>query len=66
MPHDYDPESHYLVNLQHHVIHEKKLSEKEAVIIFWDIARIVEQLHKVSGAEWCNNDNESVSLAPFM
>ncbi|CAG5134200.1 unnamed protein product, partial [Candidula unifasciata] len=46
MPHDYDPESQYLVNLQHHVIHEKKLGEKEALIIFWDIARIVEQLHK--------------------
>ncbi|CAL1540919.1 unnamed protein product [Lymnaea stagnalis] len=46
MPHDYEPESHFLVNLQHHVIHEKKLSEKEALIIFWDIAHIVEQLHK--------------------
>ncbi|KAI8791794.1 chitinase protein PB1E7.04c [Biomphalaria glabrata] len=46
IPHDYDPESHYFVNLQHHVIHEKKLNEKEALIIFWDIARIVENLHQ--------------------
>ena len=46
-PHDYDNDSHFLINLQHHMIQEKKLGEKEALIIFWDIARVVEQLHKV-------------------
>ena len=36
-----------VVNLQYYVIKEKRLSEKEAVIIFYDIVRIVSNLHKV-------------------
>jgi serine/threonine-protein kinase 40 len=36
-----------LINLQHYVIREKRLSEKEAIIIFFDIVRIIECLHKV-------------------
>ena len=36
------------MNLQHYVIREKKLSEKEAVVIFTDVVRVVEDLHKVS------------------
>lgn len=48
MPHDYDSNSHHLINLQHHVIQQRRLPEKEAVLIFWDIARIVQQLHKVN------------------
>ena len=47
MPHDYDSSSHHLVNLQHHVIQQRRLPEKEALLVFWDIARIVQQLHKV-------------------
>ena len=45
--HDFSPRNDVLVNLQHHVIKEKKLSEKEAIIIFVDIVRIVQNLHEV-------------------
>ncbi|RUS69361.1 hypothetical protein EGW08_022876 [Elysia chlorotica] len=48
MPHDYDSSSHRLVNLQHHVIQQRRLPEKEALLVFWDIARIVQQLHKMN------------------
>eukprot|EP00057_Strongylocentrotus_purpuratus_P031839 XP_785819.1 PREDICTED: serine/threonine-protein kinase 40 [Strongylocentrotus purpuratus] len=44
--HDFSSRTVDLVNLQHHVIHEKKLSEKEAVYIFHDVVSIVESLHK--------------------
>lgn len=37
-----------LINLQHYVIKEKKLSEREAIVIFLDIVRIVDSLHKVN------------------
>lgn len=47
IPHDFSSKTSDLINLQHYVIKEKKLSEKEAVIIFADIVRIVESLHKV-------------------
>jgi len=36
-----------LMNLQHYVIREKRLSEKEAVIIFLDIVHIIDCLHRV-------------------
>ena len=36
-----------LMNLQHYVIREKRLSEKEAVVIFLDIVHIINCLHKV-------------------
>lgn len=35
-----------LMNLQHYVIHEKRLTEKEAVVIFFDIVRIIDCLHR--------------------
>lgn len=35
-----------LINLQHYVIREKKLSERETIVIFLDIVRIVDSLHK--------------------
>lgn len=44
--HDFSNKTSDFMNLQHYVIREKKLSEKEAVIIFLDIVRIVENLHK--------------------
>jgi serine/threonine-protein kinase 40 len=47
LPHDFSLATSSYVNLQHHVIKEKKLSEKEAVLIFYDIVRIVDNLHKV-------------------
>lgn len=45
--HDFGTKTSELINLQHHVIREKKLSEKEAVIIFRDVVRVVQHLHKV-------------------
>lgn len=45
-PHDFSSKNADLINLQHYVIREKKLSEKEAIVIFYDIVRIVENLHK--------------------
>lgn len=43
--HDFDAKTANLVNLQHYVIREKKLNEKEAIIIFYDIVRVVNNLH---------------------
>ena len=45
--HDFSQETADLINLQHYVIREKRLLEREAVIIFYDIVRVVECLHKV-------------------
>ena len=45
-PHDFSPKSLELVNLQHHVIKEKKLAEKEALRIFYEVVKIVCDLHK--------------------
>ncbi|KAJ7394886.1 Serine/threonine-protein kinase 40 [Desmophyllum pertusum] len=44
--HDFSSETADLINLQHYVIREKRLSERETVIIFHDIVRVVECLHK--------------------
>lgn len=46
--HDYGPVTQDLVNLQHYVIKEKKLNEREALTIFLDIVRVVNDLHSVS------------------
>eukprot|EP00794_Sanderia_malayensis_P000540 gene540-1192_t len=35
-----------LINLQHYVIREKKLSERESVVIFHDIVKVVDSLHQ--------------------
>ncbi|XP_072178348.1 serine/threonine-protein kinase 40-like [Diadema setosum] len=43
--HDFSNRTADLVNLQHHVIQEKKLSEKEAVYVFHDVVSIVDSLH---------------------
>ena len=48
--HDYGNSTADLINLQHYVIREKKLSEREAVVIFHDIVKVVESLHKVRRA----------------
>ena len=47
IPHSFSNDNNDLINLQHYVIKEKKLSEKEAIVIFADIIRVVESLHKV-------------------
>ncbi|XP_011503255.1 PREDICTED: probable serine/threonine-protein kinase DDB_G0277165 [Ceratosolen solmsi marchali] len=44
--HDFNPNSDELINLQHYVIREKKLLEKESLLIFIDTVRIVASLHK--------------------
>ena len=46
--HDYGNSTADLINLQHYVIREKKLSEREAVVIFHDIVKVVESLHQVN------------------
>ena len=48
VPHNYSNKTAALINLQYYVIKEKKLSEKEAVLVFFDIVRIVQDLHAVS------------------
>lgn len=55
--HEYGGKTADAMNLQHYVIREKKLSEREALVIFLDISRIIENLHKV-GRSNC----ESISL----
>ncbi|PSN44620.1 hypothetical protein C0J52_10014 [Blattella germanica] len=44
--HDFSTRNADLLNLQHYVIREKKLSEKETIVIFYDTVRVVESLHK--------------------
>lgn len=48
--HDFSSHSTDLLNLQHYVIREKKLSEKESIVIFYDTVRVVDSLHKVKSA----------------
>lgn len=43
--HDLNPRNEELLNLKHHVIKEKKLSEKEALLIFADTVKIVASFH---------------------
>ncbi|KAJ9595121.1 hypothetical protein L9F63_013596, partial [Diploptera punctata] len=44
--HDFSTRNADLLNLQHYVIREKKLTEKETIVIFYDAVRVVESLHK--------------------
>lgn len=46
VPHEFSPASKNFANLQHHVIKERRLPEREAVAIFLGIARVVAELHK--------------------
>jgi len=50
VPHDFSNKNASLINLQHYVIKEKKLSEKQAIVIFFDIVHVVESLHSVGDA----------------
>nr|CAD7261818.1 unnamed protein product [Timema shepardi] len=45
--HDFNSHNDNLLNLQHYVIQEKKLAEREALLIFYNTVRVVESLHKV-------------------
>lgn len=44
--HDFSDKTADLMNLQHYVIKEKRLSERETVVIFYDVVRVVEALHQ--------------------
>ncbi|XP_038049279.1 serine/threonine-protein kinase 40-like [Patiria miniata] len=44
--HEFSNKTSDLMNLQHYVIQEKKLNEKEAIIMFSDVVRIVQSLHE--------------------
>ncbi|XP_029475528.1 serine/threonine-protein kinase 40 isoform X2 [Rhinatrema bivittatum] len=44
--HDFSDKTADLINLQHYVIKEKRLSERETVVIFYDVVRVVGALHK--------------------
>ncbi|KAG5858019.1 hypothetical protein ANANG_G00025650 [Anguilla anguilla] len=44
--HDFSDKTADLINLQHYVIKEKRLSERETIVIFYDVVRVVEALHK--------------------
>jgi len=47
-PHDFSTKTRDLINLQHHVIREKKLTEKETLVIFHAVIDIVCNLHKAN------------------
>uniref|UniRef100_A0A146KZB8 Serine/threonine-protein kinase 40 n=1 Tax=Lygus hesperus TaxID=30085 RepID=A0A146KZB8_LYGHE len=44
--HDFSPQTADLINLQHYVIREKKLSEREAALILYNTVKVVHELHK--------------------
>ncbi|XP_046670075.1 serine/threonine-protein kinase 40-like [Homalodisca vitripennis] len=44
--HDFSHRTADLINLQHYVIREKKLSEREAAIILYNTVKVVHSLHK--------------------
>ncbi|XP_014247096.1 serine/threonine-protein kinase 40-like [Cimex lectularius] len=44
--HDYSAKTADLINLQHYVIKEKKLSEKEATLILFNTVKVVHSLHE--------------------
>ncbi|GBN24696.1 Serine/threonine-protein kinase 40 [Araneus ventricosus] len=44
--HEFNSATRALINLQHYVIREKKLSEKEAILIFYDVVSVVSDLHR--------------------
>ncbi|OBS79854.1 hypothetical protein A6R68_21944 [Neotoma lepida] len=44
--HDFSDQTADLINLQHYVIKEKRLSERETVVIFYGVVLVVEALHQ--------------------
>ena len=48
-PQDYCPHTADLINLQHYVITKKKLVERHALTIFYNIVSVVLSLHEVGG-----------------
>lgn len=47
--HQFSEKGTELINLQQYVTKVKKVPEREAILIFYDIVRVVANLHKVSG-----------------
>lgn len=47
-PHHFSMQTRDLINLQHHVIREKKLNEKETLVIFYAVIEIVCNLHEAN------------------
>ena len=45
-PNDFTSTTADLINLQHHVIREKRLSEKETLVVFYNVVGIVQRLHE--------------------
>lgn len=45
--HQFSEKGSELINLQQYVTKVKKVPEKEAILIFYDIVRVVANLHKV-------------------
>ena len=45
-PNDFTSRTQHLINLQHHVIREKKLNEREALSIFYHVVCVVNRLHE--------------------
>lgn len=60
--HDFSDKTADLINLQHYVIKEKRLSEREAIVIFYDVVRVVEALHKVNLNELCSTRRRKASI----
>lgn len=46
-PHHFSEKNNDLVNLQYYVTKVKKIPEKEAIMIFYNVVRVVANLHKV-------------------
>nr|CAD7569242.1 unnamed protein product [Timema californicum] len=71
--HDFNSHNDNLLNLQHYVIQEKKLAEREALLIFYNTVRVVESLHKRNivhrdlklGNLVLNRHNRSVTITNF-
>lgn len=45
--HEFD-NKHYFTNLQHYIIKQKQLNERESLALLYKIFKIVENIHKVS------------------
>lgn len=58
--HQFSEKGSELINLQQYVTKVKKVPEKEAILIFYDIVRVVANLHKVSFSHMTNYLKSSI------
>lgn len=66
-PQDYCPHTTDLINLQHYVITKKKLAERDALTIFYNIVSVVHSLHEVGNIliiyfHPCNGNHVSLTV----